>query len=139
MDAIRNSRGGQELEGALKDIKLTELRQAALGLGLKVGACDLQWNSLVAQLNGTFLRLEDAQVDTSGFFSIYQMLEYMRSELNTLKNATYLALADILEEKDHVEFLKKQKQLHAKERKKKKKNVEQKNADVESDGHDTVN
>jgi hypothetical protein len=139
MDAIRNSRGGQELEGALKDIKLTELRQAALGLGLKVGACDLQWNSLVAQLNGTFLRLEDAQVDTSGFFSIYQMLEYMRSELNTLKNATYLALADILEEKDHVEFLKKQKQLHAKERKKKKKNVEQKNADAESDGHDTVN
>jgi len=47
MDAIRNSRGGQELEGALKDIKLTELRQAALGLGLKVGACDLQGNSLV--------------------------------------------------------------------------------------------
>jgi len=63
----------------------------------------------------------------------------MRSELNTLKNATYLALADILEEKDHVEFLKKQKQLHAKERKKKKKTVKEKNADAESDGHDTVN
>jgi hypothetical protein len=141
MDAIRTSQGGQELEGVLKDIQVSELRQAALGLGLNLGESDVQWNRLISQFDNVLSNLEKSNENISGIFALYHMIENLKSDLLSVKNAAYLTLANILAEKDHLEFVKKQKQLKAKQRRDKKKEILllQSKENEDSEGHDTVN
>lgn len=141
MDAIRTSQGGQELEGALKDIQVSELRQAALGLGLHLGEGEVQWNRLISQFDNVLSNLEKSNENISGIFALYHMIEHLKTDLISVKNAAYLTLANILAEKDHLEFQKKQKQLKAKQRRDKKKEILllKSKENEESEGHDTVN
>ena len=141
MDAIRTSQGGQELEGVLKDIQVSELRQAALGLGLNLGESDVQWNRLISQFDNVLSNLEKSNENISGIFALYHMIENLKSDLLSVKNAAYLTLANILAEKDHLEFVKKQKKLKAKQRRDKKKEILllQSKENEDSEGHDTVN
>jgi hypothetical protein len=109
IDAITNCDGGQEVSSALKEIHISELRQATLSLGLQVGQFDLQWDTFVAQFNLSLQRLQAENIDATSFVLLHQMLDHTRATMTTIKNAVYLALTDLLHAKDNEEFLKRQK------------------------------
>lgn len=124
MNSIQQSQGGQELSSALNEIRILELRETTLSLGLKLATVDLSWDTFVAQLNLALQRMQAENIDMTLFVLLHQMLEHVKTNLTTVKNAVYVALTDLLNAKDNEEFFKRlkreQKQARAAARLKQK-------------------
>jgi hypothetical protein len=106
MNSIQQSQGGQELSSALNEIRILELRETTLSLGLKLGTMDLSWDTFVAQLNLALQRMQAENIDMTLFVLLHQMLEHVKANLTTVKNAVHVALTDLLNAKDNEVFFK---------------------------------
>jgi dimeric dUTPase (all-alpha-NTP-PPase superfamily) len=111
---------GQDLSSALREISTSELREATLALGLKLGTVDLSWETFGAQFNAALERFQAANMDITTFVLLKDMVEQTKRELYGLKHSTYLALTQLLQSREEEDYNAYQKQQKNKQRTKKR-------------------
>jgi hypothetical protein len=116
-----NKTAEQDLATALREISTSELREATLALGLKVGTVDLSWDTFSAQFTAALERFQAANIDITSFVLLKDMLDQMKRELLALKHSNYLALTQLLQYREQEDF-----NAYQKRQKKSKKAPEEK-------------
>ena len=113
---------GHDLSSALREISTSELREATLALGLKLETADLSWETFGAQFNSALERFQAANMDITTFVLLKDMVDQTKRELYTLKHSTYLALTQLLQNREEEDYNAYQKQQKNKQRTKKRPN-----------------
>ena len=114
-----------QIQNVLGNLNLAEFKNCAITLGLRNSDFDLLWETAKANLNAG---LQTGTVDLNIVSILFSMIERDRENLRMVRNATYIIMSSILEEKDHAEMMKRKKletnRSKARERAQKKKAVD---------------
>ena len=114
-----------QIQNVLGNLNLAEFKNCAITLGLRNSDFDLLWETAKANLNAG---LQTGTVDLNIVSILFSMIERERENLRMVRNATYIIMSSILEEKDHAEMMKRKKletnRSKARERAQKKKAVD---------------
>jgi hypothetical protein len=111
---------GQDFSTALREINTSELREATLALGLKLSTVDLSWETFCAQFNSALERFQTVNMDITTFVLLKDMLDQTKKEIFHLKHSTYLALSQLLQNREEEDFIRLQKQQKIKQKNKKR-------------------
>ena len=114
-----------QIQNVLGNLNLAEFKNCAITLGLRNSDFDLLWETAKANLTAG---LQTGTLDLNIVSILFSMIERERENLRMVRNATYIIMSSILEEKDHAEMMKRKKletnRSKARERAQKKKGVD---------------
>jgi hypothetical protein len=105
----KKSKANIKLADILKEIDLSELESVATNLGLKSVSFDAVWNNYYGQFNYTLQTMQDAKIDTSTTFLLFQMIDYLRNEIVNVRTATSMMLSEFIQLTSHKNLMNLQK------------------------------
>lgn len=115
-DVLPPSSFNKDLGRIYHEITFNEIKNAALTLGNRSTQFDLNWEFLAGNLNTGINSLHSQSMDTSAVFTLYNMLNHLRSEIAMSRTATYYALLHLLDQRQKEELEIKRKFEAAKQR-----------------------